>query len=514
MWVEEGVWHDVRLLEGAAQLFETRTYVRNRAAFGSEWSPGIDNDPRVTILHATSLGEDILGYTSSLDEYPKSTFPQSNEAEMITVNLETVEIGTPSYDALLAREFAHLIQCNLDRNEERWVKEGLTELAAVLNGFDPDNLRQAYLQSPDVPFAPWTDATNQRGAALLFLSHFHQRFGDEGTRLLTAEPGNGVRGFESVLDKLGAQLTFDGLVTDWLATTYLDSVSEDKGSRYAYERFDLNRPEPSAFYDAYPAETHTTVHQLGADYVVLQGSGDIHIRFAGQKETSLLGGVSLGIKPIWWSNRADESLTSLTARFDLRGLQKAALSYRAWYDIEPRYDYVTVEISTDGGSRWHELPVPSGANANPCGSSPVWGYTGKSDGWVKEVIDISEYAGASILVRFRYVTDAAITGEGLLLDDVTITGGDPAQAVEIEVDEWKSDGFILTDGRVQQDFVVLLIGMGQEIFVERLPLDGDQSAEWDVPLKSRDLQEAVLVVTAIAPATHQPASYRLIVDQD
>ncbi|MCK4470339.1 MAG: hypothetical protein KAW49_00995, partial [Anaerolineae bacterium] len=147
MWVEEGVWHDVQQLEAAATFFETQVYSTTRAAFGSEWTPGVDNDPHVHILHATGLGEGVLGYTSSADEFPSALYPFSNEAEMITVSAEYfsfrfgegsgMEWWGPAYHALLARQFQRLIQWNHDRNEERWVKEGLVELAVHLNGLDP-----------------------------------------------------------------------------------------------------------------------------------------------------------------------------------------------------------------------------------------------------------------------------------------------------------------------------------------------------------------------------------------
>ena len=52
MWVEEGERFDLDELEAAADLFEERTYSTNRAFFGSEWSPGVDNDPHLSVLHA------------------------------------------------------------------------------------------------------------------------------------------------------------------------------------------------------------------------------------------------------------------------------------------------------------------------------------------------------------------------------------------------------------------------------------------------------------------------------
>ncbi len=514
MWVEEGVWHDVRQLERAAEVFETDVYARIRAAFGSEWTPGIDGDPRISILHANGLGQDVLGYTSSLDEYPSDVYPLSNQAEMITVNLEVVDIGSPSYNAMLARELLRLIQWHQDRNEERWVREGLAELAAAMIGSDTNGLHEAYLERVDTSLTAWADDDSHRGAAHLFMAYFRQRFGDDGTRALTTEPANGVRGFEAVLQKLEAGLTFDDLFADWLVANYLDSVSEAKETQYTYLDLDLAQPTASAIYDTYPVKTEASVHQFGADYIVLRGEGEVIVQFTGQTESPLLSGMPDTGGQVWWSNRADESLTSLTGRFDLRDVEQATLTYRAWYDIEPHYDYATLEVSADSGKQWQILRTPSGTDADPHGNNPGWGYTGESPGWIREEIDISGYVGGEILVRFSYLTDATITGEGLLLDDISLPEDEEDhEQGEVETSRWSAQGFVRTDGLVPQDYVAILISEKQDITIERLPLAEDRSAAWTVPLGSGGLQEAVLILSAMAPQTRQPAPYQLTISR-
>jgi hypothetical protein len=194
MWVERDIWHDARHLQQATEFFETHIYPRTRLAFGSEWTPGIDNDPHIHILHATGLGENVLGYNSTVDECPRSACALSNEAEMITVNLDRIQTGSPSYNAVLARQFQMLVPWHQDRNEERWVREGLAALAALLNGFDDADARDAYVWQPDKSLVSCDGSESQRGAASLFFTYFHQRFGDAGTRILTAESANGIAG--------------------------------------------------------------------------------------------------------------------------------------------------------------------------------------------------------------------------------------------------------------------------------------------------------------------------------
>ena len=518
MWVEEGVWHDVRQLEEAAIFFETHVISTTRAAFGSEWTPGVDNDPHLVILHATGLGASVMGYTSSADEFPRDAVPFSNEAEMITIHADAVEVGSPAYYALLARQFQRLIQWFQDRNEERWVKEGLAELAVRLNGLDPGGLERAYLEHPDTSLTAWKDgeAAAHRGAAFLFATYFHERFGDEGTRALAAQPLNGAAGFDAALAELEAGLTFEEFFAEWLAANYLDSDPGASSPRHGYATLDLDRPAAAAITEDYPVAVEGSVEQLGADYILLRGNDDLTIWFTGGMATPLLEVLPHSGRTFWWSNRADESLTTLTRAFDLSTVEQATMTYWTWYDIEQGYDYATVEVSMDGGERWQMLSIPSGTDADPHGNNPGWGYTGLSGsppGWIQEQVDLSPYVGDEVLVRFAYLTDAAVTGAGFLLDDVAIPEVGYADDVEMGDSGWEAAGFVRTDNDVPQRYLALLIGLGDTITVERLPLEEDQTAEWRVPLGSEGWREAVLVLSGLTPLTTYPALYQLTIEQ-
>jgi immune inhibitor A len=509
MWVEEGIWHDVRQLEAAATWFETQIYSTTRAVFGSEWTPGVDNDPHIHILHAADLGEGVVGYTSSADEFPRALYPHSNEAETIMVHIGPVEVGSPAYYALLARQFQRIIQWFQDRNEERWVKEGGAELAVRLNGLDSDEPERAYLERPDTSLTAWQseDAVAHRGAAYLFLSYFHEWYGDEGTRLLTSQSLNGATGFDAALVELGADLTFEDMFAQWLVANYLG----------------VQPPAPAAICESTPVTVESSVQQFGADYILLRGQDDIRIRFVGTTTTPLLGVSPHSGSSSWWSNRADESLTTLTRAFDLSIIsdtEPITLTYWTWYDIEPDYDYVSVQVSTDGGEQWRILSTHSGTSDDPHGSNPGWGYTGQSSdppGWIQEAVDLSPYSGGEVLVRFAYWTDEAVAQVGFVLDDIAIPRIGYADDVESGESGWESAGFVRADDLVSQRYLALLIGLGEgpegEITVERLAVGEQGLAEWEVPLDSEGWREAVIVLSGMAPLTTHPALYQLTVEK-
>ncbi len=511
IWVELGVWHDIRRLEEVAELFGTHTCPRIRAAFGSEWQPGIDNDPRVHIVHATALGENVLGYTSSVDVYPREMHPLSNEAEMIVVNVDGVEVGSSTYHALLARQFQRLVQWNQDRNEERWLKEGLAELAVALSGFSIDPSAQAYPERTDTSLIHWTGEPGQREAVSLFAAYFHQRFGDQGIRLLTTEPANGIAGISAVLERLDAGLSFEDLFGGWLAANYLDHSWEGEADdlHLSHTNIGLEQVTPAAVPGAYPTEIETTVEQFGADYIVLRGDADLNVQFRGRTQTPLLSASPYNGRRAWWSNRADESLTTMTGRFDLSAVEEATFSCRIWYDIEPHYDYATIAVKAVDDDNWQIVTTPSGTDANPHGNSPGWSYTGKSAGWIREEIDLSDHAGKEVLVRFSYLTDGAITGEGFLLDAVSIPEIGYSDDLATESHRWEARGFLPIGPSVPQRYLALLISRGEEVTVERLPVPENQTAEWTVALSDKALDEAVLIISGLGLLTTRSAPYQL-----
>src|SRR4051812_35027001 len=67
-------------IERSAKLFEEQIYPRDRALFGPELSPGIDGDPRLTVLNTALRGAG--GYFSSADGVVKAVNRFSNEREM------------------------------------------------------------------------------------------------------------------------------------------------------------------------------------------------------------------------------------------------------------------------------------------------------------------------------------------------------------------------------------------------------------------------------------------------
>jgi immune inhibitor A len=516
MWVEEGVAFDRDDLILAADLFEEHTYTTNRAFFGSEWSPGVDNDPHLSILHARGLGSSVGGYYSSANEFVSIVHEDSNEMEMFFVNLDGVRINSSFYNGLLAHEFQHMIHWYHDRNEETWINEGFSELAAYLNGFDVGSLDWVFAGEPDLQLNSWTEgpgaARPNYGAAYLFTSYFLDRFGPEATQALVAHPANSFTSVDAVLEELGTGLTHEDIFADWVVANLLDNPTIDDG-RFGYTDIDPASFQIGPEYreSDYPVSKSTTVHQYGTDYIGLYGDRPLVFRFTGSTQVGLVGAQANSGRYLWWSNRGDDSDMTLTRAFDLSAVDQATLEFWAWYDIEADWDYAYVEVSTDNGQTWHILTTPACVVTNPNGSSFGCAYTDRSGAgerpeWVHQQVDLSAYTGQEIFIRFEYVTDDAINRPGFALDDVAIPEIGYASDFEADGGGWQAAGFMHHTNVLPQRWLVQLVLFGPETTVRRLELDQDQMGEWVIPLDD-DIDRAVIAVSGLAPVTTEVASY-------
>ena len=63
-WAEDGAEVDKNELKALMDTFETKIYPTDREFFGSEWIPGVDNDPHIYIIYASNIGSTVAGYFS------------------------------------------------------------------------------------------------------------------------------------------------------------------------------------------------------------------------------------------------------------------------------------------------------------------------------------------------------------------------------------------------------------------------------------------------------------------
>ncbi len=517
-WIEQGVRFDEDELNNLAQTFDESIYQTNREFFGSEWRPGVDGDDRLYILYAGGLGYNLAGYFSSADSLHPDAHEYSNAHEMFLLNSDNIGLGEEFTYGVLAHEFQHMIHWYRDRNEESWLNEGFSELASFLNGYDAGGFDYLYTSDPDLQLNDWPNDPNATsphyGAGFLFTTYFLDRFGEDATKELVANEDNGMDSVDGVLNAMsitdpetGEGMTADNFFGDWVVATYLNDASYGDG-RFVYTNYSgLFPPEATETVSDCPLNTQSrSVNQYGVDYIEITCSGPYTIQFQGSQEVGILEEDAYSGEYAFWSNKGDESDMKLTREFDFSDVSgPITLTFNTWYDLEEDYDYLYLLVSEDGES-WDIIETPSGTDEDPSGNSYGWGYNGVSGGWFEESVDLSAYAGKQVQVRFEYVTDAAVNGEGMLIDDITIPEIDYSSDLESDDGGWVADGFVRVQNRLPQTFVVSIIHQDGSNVVERIELNDDQSfiyqGEGDV----------VLVVSGTTRFTRQKAVYEFSIE--
>ncbi|MBX3036535.1 MAG: immune inhibitor A [Anaerolineales bacterium] len=514
-WVQDGVTVNEDEVAALGEEFENKIYPTTREFFGSEWSPGIDGDEHIYILYSRGLGYSVAGYFSSSDSTHPLIQEYSNGHEMFLFNADNTSIDQSSY-GVLAHEFQHMIHWNLDLNETSWLNEGSSELAAFLNGYDPGGFDWLYIQNPDLQLNDWPNDGNtgpHYGAGFLFMNYFLNRFGDEATQLLIKDEANGLESVDDVLRQIdaidpltNAPIDADAFFMDWVVTNFvLDRSIADGRYHYANYPGAHQARETETIYTC-PQETISrTVHQYAADYIAIECTGDFTLSFTGSTVAKLLPANPYSGSYVFWSNKGDSSNMTLTREFDFTNVSAPIeLSFRTWYDIELDWDYVYVEVS-ENGETWEILTTPSGTGTDPSGNSYGWGYTGVTD-WKEETVDLSAYAGKKVFVRFEYITDAAVNGEGFMVDDIQISAINYQTDFEADNGGWLADGFVRIQNTLPQTFGLALL-LTSDSSVTMIPLNPDQTAEIPLSLKSGD--KAYLVVSGLTRFTREEASYQI-----
>jgi len=103
------------------------------------------------------------------------------------------------------------------------------------------------------------------------------------------------------------------------------------------------------------------------------------------------------------------------------------LRFYHWYDTQPGADGGYVQISKDNANTW--LGVGDQIFRNPY-SGPITyttftipnlsAFSGNSGGFIGSYVDLSDFAGEEILMRFKFGTDEQTGGLGWYLDDVEL----------------------------------------------------------------------------------------------
>ncbi|WP_423799593.1 immune inhibitor A domain-containing protein [Neobacillus sp. SAB-20_R2A] len=154
----------------------------------------------------------------------------------------------------------------------------------------------------------------------------------------------------------------------------------------------------------------------------------------------------------YFGGKGDEADHKMEISVDLTNASNVTLDFDTWYNIEKEWDYAMVQVSEDDGVTWKSLSSSRTSsaldpNGYPAIKDNLPGYTGSSNGWVHESIDLSAYKGQKIQLQFRYMTDWASNLDGFFVDNVKVT----ADGKELVSDGAEGDSQFALDGFTKHD---------------------------------------------------------------
>ncbi len=116
----------------------------------------------------------------------------------------------------------------------------------------------------------------------------------------------------------------------------------------------------------------------------------------------------------------DNLTLQLAAPVDLTHTTHAFLYFYCNWGIESSYDYLVLQAAPAGTGTWSPL---CGRYTKPGTPSQQYGepiYDGQHQDWVQEEIDLHDYLGQKIDLKFELVSDGAVNYTGFYLDDMNV----------------------------------------------------------------------------------------------
>jgi len=224
------------------QEFDRNIYPHLTQVYGQPWEPGIDNDPKITIL-ISRIQQGAGGYFNSADEYFRTQVAHSNEREMLYLNSSYFD--TSRAKSFLAHEFQHLITFfQKDRlhsvSEEVWLNEARSEYAATIVGYDDSlpgsNLEKRiydFYKNPSDSLTEWANTANDYGSVNLFMQYLAVHFGNQFFTKMVQSPNVGIASVNDALLSSGINEKFADVFMNWTIANYINDCRFG-GQRYCY----------------------------------------------------------------------------------------------------------------------------------------------------------------------------------------------------------------------------------------------------------------------------------------
>ncbi|GIE83479.1 hypothetical protein Aph02nite_94290 [Actinoplanes philippinensis] len=388
------------------------------------------------------------------------------------------------YESTFAHEWQHLLTYYTDPDEEVWISEGMADYAQKLTGYSRTdvgvrhrgfdnhllcfqgfgNVKTLYNPNPRECGGPanspnlWSEGEPDEiladyGITYQLMLYLHDRFGAKLLTKLHLDKEN--HGLDAVAAALPKGASLHDVLHDFQVMTLIDKVAGGPHGvvrgvprqrvTSASLRSTVNLDNPSAY-------GRPGAPPNGADYLRLP---------AGWQTVGFEGAPSLPAVPLAWTLDSGMIFSGNTPDTDSTAVRQVdvpaadpVLRFTSTYGLEDKFDYGYVTVSADGGETYQMVK----------GDRTIQGPLGEAiTGEAADVAlsyDLKPYAGKSVLLGFRYVSDSAVSIGGWHIKDVKVGGAavggnsldgwkSPTEIHPIPVHHWQVTLVGLADGRAR-----------------------------------------------------------------
>lgn len=366
-----------------------------------------------------------------------------------------------AYESTVAHEWQHLLHHELSPGDVEFMNEGCSMYAEFICGYgiDPD-YPNSYFFTPDNSLTEWGDQGDinilaDYGASALWTMYLADRYGPEFLRLYFRLGAYGLHGIDAIDYALyfsHKNERFPEVYRDWKIANLIRADSPGAG-KYNYKSINFNDPTyiPIRLYEetGFPVplkkgtdygNTFTilgydtgiaTIYRWGSDYVALKDwnrPGFVH--FDGDEYTVPEHSYWTMTADGWYSGTGVDLANYVLAGNAYVNPSDPTLTIITAYGLESFWDFGFVQVSTDGGQTWTSLANVYTTSDHDAAAHPdiVANLPGLTDynpdwpGWTTMNFDLTAYAGQTVMIGFRYMTDWATTYEGWWINSATVGG--------------------------------------------------------------------------------------------
>ncbi len=228
----------------------------------------------------------IAGYFSPSDQVVRNlqTSPYSNAMDLMYLDsypgiFYEGQHRTNRVLSTTAHELQHLIQYRYDKREEKWVNEGLSELAGTYCGYGLDS-PSLYLNDTRRSLIQWNDEVADYARVNLWTVYCAEQLGLPFIKTLTQLPEHGIAGFNKAMELGGISGDISNVFTNWVLANTINNTGVDP--RYGYQLAEAQnlKAEPAKTVSEFPATVNGNIDNFGVEYHQLFGRDSLQFDFS------------------------------------------------------------------------------------------------------------------------------------------------------------------------------------------------------------------------------------------